>query len=304
VDETIFAYAVLIEPLFILLSEFESRETRFHMRERKLATFYSRMKYLARKYNDVPDFAQSCVFLETMVFLKFAKQNHDLALLADGLTLRSKRIPLGSVDVSGEPPHLLDGFFESFRNDRTIAAAIGPDADVSVDEEEEEEEEEMSDPTEMRQYDNPNDFSSALQFRQEEAEFIRNDDSERGLYGIGSSVISDYAQRAHWPENKRQDCLTQLAYWGRVELSNPEIHAGDDLSPPVYWMVMETKRSWLILAEYAQVLMSLPIAETENERTFSVRKYIVGDRGGMAKNDLITARVRLRAKPRIPSSET
>jgi hypothetical protein len=94
------------------------------MRERKLATFYPRMKYFARKSSDIPDFSQSCVLLEWMVFLKFAEQNHDRALLADGLTLQSKKNPLNSIVVTGQPLLLLDGFFESFRNDRTIVAAI------------------------------------------------------------------------------------------------------------------------------------------------------------------------------------
>jgi hypothetical protein len=46
-------YGVLIAPLFILLSELESRKARFYMRERKLAVFFffARIRHLAGKYD-------------------------------------------------------------------------------------------------------------------------------------------------------------------------------------------------------------------------------------------------------------
>jgi hypothetical protein len=50
VSGAVFGYGVLIEPLFILLSELESRKARFYMRERKLAVCYARMRHLAGKY--------------------------------------------------------------------------------------------------------------------------------------------------------------------------------------------------------------------------------------------------------------
>jgi hypothetical protein len=44
---------------------------------------------------------------------------------------------------------------------------------------------------------------------------------------------------------------------------------------------------------FAEISFALPISEAENERTFSIRKHVVGDRGGRSKNELVTARVRL-----------
>jgi hypothetical protein len=48
------------------------------------------------------------------------------------------------------------------------------------------------------------------------------------------------------------------------------------------------------LKDFADLVLSLPAAEAENERIFSIRKYVVGERGGRSKSDLVTARVRTR----------
>jgi hypothetical protein len=72
----------------------------------------------------------------------------------------------------------------------------------------------------------------------------------------------------------------------------------DGLSDPVLlWSTLAPSSTWGILAEYARVLLSLPIAEAENERFFSTRRYVVGERGGRTKNELVTARVRIRDAP-------
>jgi hypothetical protein len=52
------------------------------------------------------------------------------------------------------------------------------------------------------------------------------------------------------------------------------------------------------LKEFAEVLFPLSDADAVNEKVFSPRKHIVGDREGRFKNDIVTAHVRLRVNPR------
>jgi hypothetical protein len=63
-------------------------------------------------------------------------------VFADGLTLDSKRTPLESVVVNGQPPLFLDAFYETVVNDRAVAAAaMEADREISLGDEEQEEEE-------------------------------------------------------------------------------------------------------------------------------------------------------------------
>jgi hypothetical protein len=48
-----------------------------------------------------------------------------------------------------------------------------------------------------------------------------------------------------------------------------------------------------LLAQFARVICSIPMSEAENERIFSIRKFIVGKPGGRSKNELMAARTRL-----------
>jgi hypothetical protein len=67
-----------------------------------------------------------------------------------------------------------------------------------------------------------------------------------------------------------------------------------DLAPPLFWTALGSSSQWNVLRDDALVLLTLPVAEVENERAFSIRKYVTGDRGGRSKNDIVTARVRTR----------
>jgi hypothetical protein len=59
-------------------------------------------------------------------------------------------------------------------------------------------------------------------------------------------------------------------------------------------MSLGTSSRWGALKDFADLFLPRPVAEAENERMFSIDKYIVGERGGRSKNDVITARVRAR----------
>jgi hypothetical protein len=53
---------------------------------------------------------------------------------------------------------------------------------------------------------------------------------------------------------------------------------------------------WDFSAKFTRVSCSVPTSEAENERIFSISKFIVGDRGGRSKNELMAARTRLKMR--------
>jgi hypothetical protein len=306
IPDRVFTYGVLIEPLFVLISEFESRTARFYMRERKLAMFYARMRHLAQKYDQNADFVEACDLLENLVFLTFAAQEHELAVFADGLTLESKRTKLDDVVVGDQPSLFLDAFYEALLTDQAVAAvALETDPEVPADGEEEAEEEATAEAESFPEREESDDEDPILSSLHERVAVIRAKDSERGLYRIGADVIDEFADRANWPKNQRWQCKLELAKWLGTQLEDPAILADDNLPPSLHWVALGTALGLHTLKEVAEVLLSLPASEAENERTFSVRKYVVGPRGGRAKTDLVTARVRLRQesakKPKPPA---
>jgi hypothetical protein len=186
------AYGVLIEPLFVLLSEFESRTARFYMRERKLARFYARMTHLARKYAENAAFVEACDLLETLVFLTFAAQEHDLVVFVDGLTLESKRTPLDDVVVGDELPLFLDAFYEAFLTDQAVAAAaLETDPEALADEEEQAEDEAIIDAESSPEQDEFHEMDESFTSFHERVERITANDQVRGLYRIGARLIDD-----------------------------------------------------------------------------------------------------------------
>jgi hypothetical protein len=99
-----------------------------------------------------------------------------------------------------------------------IEAAIELDADVSLDKEDEEE---MPDPWGKPVSHDDLDSRGRISPARGRIHSKCLKVNER-LSGIGSSILNDSVQRAHWFEDKWQDCLTQLADFGdQVELSNP-----------------------------------------------------------------------------------
>jgi hypothetical protein len=287
----------LVEPVFVLVSEFESNACRLFQRERKLVTFYTRMRYLAGKYGHIPDFAQTCDLLETVVFLKFAERNHDLSLVAHALSLESKTAPLEDIAVTDEQAFFLDRFFEAYLNDRAVAAVSIPlmFADDGIpDEEEDPEEEEMLDPMGDSERSEQRSIDQALADLHGEAQAVHENDARRRIYAIGASVIRTYALAANWQVPKLADCQREFAAWLACDLNDRQFELHRDVGTQLFWTVLG--QDWEVLREFAPILLSLPASEVENERTFSIRKYVVGDRGARSKNDLVTARIRLRLK--------
>jgi hypothetical protein len=103
-----------------------------------------------------------------------------------------------------------------------------------------------------------------------------------------------YALAANWQVPKLADCQREFAAWLACDLNDPQFELHRDVGTHVFWTVLG--QDWEVLREFAPILLSIPASEVENERTFSIRKYVVGDRGARSKNDLVTARIRLRLK--------
>jgi hypothetical protein len=123
---------------------------------------------------------------------------------------------------------------------------------------------------------------------------LKDAQARSGLVQIGTDLIGDCGEKSEWaPENIRE-CQEQFATWFAVQ--NSEL-AGRRLpytSEPLIWVTLSAMPQWGRIPEYAQLLLSLPIAETENERFFSLRRFATGQRGGRIGNGLVTARVRIR----------
>jgi hypothetical protein len=296
IPNEVFAYGALLEPLFTLISEFESRKMRFWMRERKLATFFARLTALENKYFSFPFVAFHAKLLRLVVFVRFTEHNHDLSLLADALTWETK--------VSGFTRRIEPSLDESFMekameavlNDRAIAIAAD-DSDDSGDEdesylEEEDENEGTSEAPEFTIRFDEYALAIALDELQAEADRRKASDDARGIFAIGSGEIREYGKRSGWTEELIAECIGQFARWIRTPPRDQAFVSVARLDQFCFWACLGTSSHWSALKDYADLIMSLPAAETENERVFSIRKYIIGDRSGRSKNDLVVARVR------------
>jgi hypothetical protein len=107
-------------------------------------------------------------------------------------------------------------------------------------------------------------------------------------------LISDYGERPGWTDEKITAGIQLFLLWLDNRQDGVVQTRARGLSPPLFWIAIGTSSHWNLLREYADVIISLPASEAENERTFSIRKHVVGDRGGRTGNDLVTSRVRLR----------
>jgi hypothetical protein len=136
---------------------------------------------------------------------------------------------------------------------------------------------------------------SSLQSRVDE---VKRSDAEAGMRSIAMKLISDYAERSGWDTAKTQKCRDQFSHWVATSITAPCFAHVIDQPTSLLWNCLGKSDLWGVLKDYAGVVVSLPVAETENERIFSIRKYVVGDRGGRTKNDLVTARVRTRMEYR------
>jgi hypothetical protein len=291
----ILGFGVVMEPVFKLISEFECRMTRFYMRERKLRCFVARMSKLKAKFNHVHYIVHCCDVLCAVVSLRFAHQDHELSLVADSLSVQSHHNEEDDVRIS-ETVHYVESRYETILNDRVIAETVAEFPLVSF--EEEDSEEEMEGESELSDSYNL-DFSPEELAEMSEAvvcewQHLKEFDDEKGVFAMCADLIDEYGQRSGWDVEKIGRGTAQFAQWLGLsdwEYSHLKLRI---IEPPLVWVGLGTSKRWDVLREFAQLVLSLPAAETENERLFSVRKYVVGDRGGRTKNDLVTARVRMR----------
>jgi hypothetical protein len=113
-------------------------------------------------------------------------------------------------------------------------------------------------------------------------------------YVKGAELISDYRKRPDWSDQVISDCKGQWADWLAIRVTDPRFRHYADLPACRLWTALASSRRWSFLWKYAEFVLSLPAAETENERVFSIRKHVIVDRGGRSKNDIVTTRVGIR----------
>jgi hypothetical protein len=101
----------MVEPLFVLVSEFENRKTRLFMRERLLAKCRARLRNLVHKYEHILYIASCSQSLRAMTFLHLSEQNHQLPLIAEALTWQSKVNRPADIEFVDETLLFLDGVF-------------------------------------------------------------------------------------------------------------------------------------------------------------------------------------------------
>jgi hypothetical protein len=311
IPEEILAYGAILEPIYILMCEFEGRHARFYMREKKLAHLYAELDRLAEKFAHRDYFTDLSRLLRAVVFLRFADQNHFLSLIAKSLSDESKMSTDEVLNEPVEPGHYLEGVLEDVLSERAVADLVIDSDEVRGKVEEEdvlELAETAPDDDEWTQDDlefDRDELLPTLERLENDVAAIKREEADTGIFAIGSALIVDYARRSQWNDQQREKCLEQFLRWVDQSIDEKVMVPARNLSPPAFWIAVGTSCRWAELAEYAEIILSLPASEAENERTFSVRKYIVGDRGGRTQNDLLTARVRLRmVRPRDMASSS
>jgi hypothetical protein len=132
----------------------------------------------------------------------------------------------------------------------------------------------------------------------------KQDHAERGLYETGAILIADNGTRSGWPEGQISMCLTQFGHWLSLAVTDPSVNLIHviNLYPSLLWRCFGTSSHWDVLNDYADVVLSLPAAQAENGRIFSSWKYVIGERGGRSKNDLVTERLRARMEQTLHAS--
>jgi hypothetical protein len=235
----LFAFGLLVEPLFVLISEFEDQSTRFFMRERLLAKYDARMRSIAQKYSQVPYIVLSAELLRHTIFVRMAHQNHDLSLLADAFTCQSKVSSIEDVEIPDTSALYLDCVYEDLINQEAIALAAveGNRADPGPIEEEdlnEEEEVEAAPEPASLEFDRDEHCGLIATLTRQVSE-IKVADQQRGIYQIGCTMIEEHAHRSHWEENKMRECHRQWATWLAAEILDPRLQHALELPPPLFW---------------------------------------------------------------------
>jgi hypothetical protein len=117
----------MIEPVFVLISEFEKLKTWLFVRERFLAKCFARLRNLAYKDKYIPYIASCSQLLRSVTLLRRSDKNHELSLIAEALTWQSKLNRLVDIKLTDETLLFLDGVFAELMSEHAVAAA---DAEV------------------------------------------------------------------------------------------------------------------------------------------------------------------------------
>jgi hypothetical protein len=293
----ILGFGMVMEVFYKLISEFECRITRFYMRERKLRCFAARIAKLKTKFNHIDYIVHCCDVLSSVVFVRFAHHDHQLSLVADSLSAQGLHNEEDDVRIS-ETVHYVENCYETILNDRFITETIAEFQPVSLEEEDGDGEEEMESESEFSDSYSldflPDELAEMSEAIVSECQHLKEVDDEKGIFDMGVDLIEDYGERSGWDAEKIGRGTAQFAQWLGLtdwDVSHLKLRT---MEPPLIWVGLGTAKRWDVLREFAQLVLSLPAAETENERLFSVRRYVVGDRGGRTKSDLVTPRVRIR----------
>jgi hypothetical protein len=116
IPDEIFAFGLMIEPVFVLISEFEKRKTRRFMWERLFAKCLARLRNLAHKYEHIPYIACCSQLLRSMTLLRLSEENHELSLMAEALTWQLKLNRPANIEPTDETLLFLDGVFAELMN--------------------------------------------------------------------------------------------------------------------------------------------------------------------------------------------
>jgi hypothetical protein len=284
----------MIEPLFVLISEFEKRKTRLFMRERLLAKYFARLRNLAHKYEHIP-YIDSCPqLLRSVTLLRRSEEKHELPLMAEALIWQSKLNRPADIELTDETPLFLDGVFAELKSEHAVAAADAEVLDSEMLSEEDQEEviednegfEDQSISFDELEHEN------VIQALNNHVNPVAAQDRTTRIYQMGCNLIEDFANRSLWDQEKNALCKRQWAEWLAIPILDQRFRDAIDLPGLLFWNVIATSSRWRVPGEYASIVVSLPTSEAENERTFSIRKYVIGKRGARSKNDLVVARIR------------
>jgi hypothetical protein len=301
IPDEIICHGVAPGPFYIMICEFENRAARFYMGERKRVKLDARFDQLIDQFSDCSHFVYCDRLLCTLVFLRFARQNHILSLLAEALASESQMASVASENQKAAS--LLQGIFEDILSERSIADAVIDaelgmvDVDRGGEEEDEQEDEDEFFQAEVedrvRHFDPERSMQQVADYELE-INVVREQDSATGLFDIGCPLISDYGERSGWSEPKITACIQEFVLWLDNRRDDVVQTRARGLPPPLFWIAIGTSSQWNVLRECAEVIILSPASEAENERRFSIRKYVLGDRGGRTRNDFLAFRVRLR----------
>jgi hypothetical protein len=139
----LFGYAVLVEPISVLMGQFESRGMLFYKRTAALRSFYVRINRLQTKFSQGDYMSRLCELIKSAVEARFSRHNRDIEFVANYLGERTEPDERHLV-VIRRSGHLKD-FFEALLNERVLNDILDRESDVMEHREEEDEAEEDED---------------------------------------------------------------------------------------------------------------------------------------------------------------